>query len=186
MATLLVMVGSTRPGRVGTTVADWFVDRAKHHSGFDLDVVDLAELDLPFLDEPAHPRLQRYEHDHTKAWSERVEAADAVVLVSPEYNTGCSAPMKNAIDYLSLEWRYKPVGFVTYGGVSAGTRAMEQLVQIVAVLQMVPVMPAVNIPFVAKLLDDSGALQANDVMDKAAAAMLDELTRVEAALRQLR
>jgi NAD(P)H-dependent FMN reductase len=96
MTTLLVMVGSTRPGRVGTSVADWFVDRAKHHSGFDLDVVDLAELDLPFLDEPAHPKLQRYEHDHTRAWSERVDAADAVVHVSPEYNTGCSAPLSSS------------------------------------------------------------------------------------------
>ena len=186
MPKLLVIVGSTRPGRVGEPVADWFVRCAKAHGGFDVDVADLAVIDLPLLDEPNHPSKHDYQHDHTKAWSARVAAADAVVLVSPEYNTGTSAALKNAIDYLNREWKYKPVGFVTYGGVSAGVRAMEHLVQVSSILGMVPVLPAVNIPFVAKLLGEDRTLQANEVMERAAAGMLDELTKVEAVLRPLR
>ncbi len=186
MPNLLVIVGSTRPGRVGAPVAHWFEGCAKAHGGFDVDVADLALIDLPLLDEPNHPSKHDYVHEHTKSWSARVEAADAIVLVSPEYNTGTSAALKNAIDYLNREWKYKPVGFVTYGGVSAGVRAMEHLVQVASILGMVPVLPAVNIPFVAKLVDEDRTLQANEVMEKAATGMLDELRRVEAALRPLR
>jgi NAD(P)H-dependent FMN reductase len=182
----MVILGSTRPVRVGAPVCDWFVDRAKDHGGFDIDVVDLAELALPLLDEPKHPRFRDYQHDHTKAWSARVDTADAFVLITPEYNHGYSAPLKNALDYLSQEWAYKPVGFVSYGGVSAGTRAMQQLKQVVAALRMTAVMDAVNIPFVANMLDDDRVLHANDVMEQAATAMLDELRRVEEATRSLR
>jgi NAD(P)H-dependent FMN reductase len=186
MPTLLVIIGSTRPGRVGEPVADWFVRCAKADGAFEVDVADLAVIDLPLLDEPVHPSKRQYHHEHTKRWSAQVERADAIVLISPEYNTGTSAALKNAIDYLNQEWKYKPVGFVTYGGVSAGVRAMEHLVQVASILGMVPVMPAVNIPFVAKLLGDDRVLQANEVMEKAASGMLAELSRVEGALRPLR
>jgi NAD(P)H-dependent FMN reductase len=186
MANLLVIVGTTRPNRIGKPVADWFVGRARADGRFEIDVADLAEVDLPFMDEPKHPAMHEYQHEHTKAWSERVDGADAIVLISAEYNTGYPAPLKNAIDYLNREWKYKPVGFVTYGGVSAGVRAMEQLVQVVSILGMVPVLPAVNIPFVGKRVDDDGTLDANEVMEKAATGMLDELRKVEEALRPLR
>ena len=186
MPSLLVVLASTRPQRAGDAVAGWVVDRAKHHGGFDLDVVDLRELDLPFLDEPEHPRFGRYQHAHTKAWSERVDDADAVVLITPEYNHGYPAPLKNALDFLSREWAYKPAGIVSYGGVSGGTRAMLQLETVLAALKMTPVVPAVNIPFVANRIDDDGVLDADQLMDGAVAAMLDELVRVEAGLRSLR
>jgi NAD(P)H-dependent FMN reductase len=184
--TLLVIIGSTRPGRAAEPVADWFVACATAHGAFELDVADLAVIDLPLFDEPNHPSRHEYVHDHTKAWSARVEAADAIVLVSPEYNTGTTAVLKNAIDYLNREWKYKPVGFVTYGGVSGGVRAMEHLVQVSSILGMIPVLPAVNIPFIGKLIDVDRRLQANDVMAKAATGMLDELRKVEAATRSLR
>ena len=82
------------------------------------------------MDEPKHPRLREYEHQHTKDWSARVEAADAFVFVHPEYNYGITAPLKNALDYLSQEWNYKPLGLVSYGGVSAGTRAAQMIKQV--------------------------------------------------------
>ena len=186
MAKLAVVIGSTRPGRVGLPVADWFVERARAHGGFEeLDVIDLLELDLPLLDEPRHPRLREYENAHTKAWSARVDSADAFVLVIPEYNHGFTAPVKNALDYLHHEWQYKPVGFVSYGGVAAGTRAMQMLKPVLAAVRMTPVVEAVNIPFVQQFLDD-GRFRANDVLEQAVPAMLDELVRVEAALRVLR
>jgi NAD(P)H-dependent FMN reductase len=183
---LQVMIASTRPGRVGLPVARWFTAAAEAHGAFALDVVDLAELDLPFLDEPQHPRLRRYEHDHTKRWSERVDRADAVALVLPEYNYGMNAPLKNALDYLHHEWAYKPVGFVSYGGVAAGTRAVQMTKLVITALRMTPVFEAVSIPFIRDKIDAGGNLQANETMDQAAAAMLDELVRVEAALRPLR
>ncbi|MGA2011792.1 MAG: NAD(P)H-dependent oxidoreductase [Solirubrobacteraceae bacterium] len=186
MPTLLVITASTRPGRVGPAVADWFIGRVAAHGGFEAQHADLAQLDLPMLDEPAHPRLHRYTKDHTRAWSATVDAADAVVMVTAEYNYGYPAPLKSAIDYLNHEWRHKPVGFVSYGGVAAGTRAVQQLKQVVGALSLVAVTPSVNIPFITQFLDDDGAVVANDVMAAAAADMLDELIRVQAALAPLR
>jgi NAD(P)H-dependent FMN reductase len=185
MPRLLVIIASTRPGRVGLPVATWFSDRVNAHGGFELEVVDLAEFELPFLNEAKHPRLGEYSHDHTRAWSEIVARADAVVMVTAEYNYGYPAPLKNAIDYLHSEWRYKPVGFVSYGGVAAGTRAVQQLKQVVTALSMTPSGPSVNIPFVAQFIKD-GAVQPNGTMTQAAAMMLDELIRLESALRPLR
>jgi NAD(P)H-dependent FMN reductase len=186
MARLTIIIGSTRPGRAGLPIATWFADRARSHGGFDVDVVDLAEVDLPMLDEPHHPRLRQYVHQHTKDWSATVDAGDAFVIVTPEYNYGYPAPLKNAIDYLHTEWCDKPVGFVSYGGVSAGTRAVQQLKQVVTTLRMVPVVEAVSIPFHPQFIGDDGRVQANDIMEQAAGAMLDELVRVEGALRPLR
>lgn len=186
MPRLSIIIGSTRPGRAGLPIADWFADRARGHGGFEVDVVDLAELNLPMLDEPNHPRLRQYTHQHTKDWSARVAGSDAFVIVTPEYNHGYSPAVKNAIDYLHHEWHYKPVGFVSYGGVAAGTRAMQQLKQVVTALRMLPLTDAVNIPFHTQFLDDDGCVQANEVMEQAADVMLDELVRVAAALRPLR
>jgi NAD(P)H-dependent FMN reductase len=184
--TLLIVIASTRPGRVGLPVAEWFKERAEAHGGFAVEVADLAAIDLPFMDEPQHPRLRQYVHQHTKDWSARVDAADAVVFVMPEYNYGFNAPLKNAIDYLNQEWRYKPVGFVSYGGVSAGTRAVQMAKQVVTALAMMPVPTAVSIPFVRQFLDEEGRIRANDVMETAATGMLDDLARLAAALRPLR
>jgi NAD(P)H-dependent FMN reductase len=183
---LRIIIASTRPGRVGLPVADWFEPIAVAHGGFDVERTDLAELRLPFMDEPNHPRLRRYTQAHTRAWSATVEASDAFVFVMPEYNFGMNAPLKNALDYLHGEWHEKPVGFVAYGGVAAGTRAVQMTKLVMSSLKLVPLFEAVYIPFVASMIDDEGALQANEVMEKAAVAMLDELVRVEAALRPLR
>jgi NAD(P)H-dependent FMN reductase len=183
---LLIMIASTRPGRVGLPVAQWFEERARAHGAFDIRIADLAELELPFMDEPNHPRLRQYTKQHTKDWSAIVDAADAFAFVMPEYNFGFTAPLKNALDYLNQEWRYKPVGFVSYGGISAGTRAVQMIKQVVTTLRLTPVYEAVSIPFVKQFLDDEGTIRPNDVMTEAAAAMLDELVRYEAALRPLR
>ena len=186
MPTLTVIIASTRPGRAGLPIAQWFLDRAGQHGAFDVEVADLAEIDLPLFDEPNHPRLRRYQHAHTQEWSARIEASDAFVIVMPEYNFGYPATIKNAFDYLHQEWQYKAVGFVSYGGVAAGTRAVQQFKQVVTTVRMVPVFESVSIPFHAQFIDEDGALQANEVMDQAATAMLDELLKVDAALRVLR
>src|SRR3954451_22447026 len=153
MPRLAVVIGSTPPGRAGLPIAPWVADLAPRHGGFDLEVVDLAEVALPLFDEPHHPRLRQYTKPHTKAWSAIIDRADAVVFVTPEDNYGYPAPLKNAIDYLHEEWRDKPVGFVSYGGVAAGTRAVQQLKPVVAAVGLVAALNAVHIPFFQQFLE---------------------------------
>ncbi|MGN6871970.1 MAG: NADPH-dependent FMN reductase [Solirubrobacteraceae bacterium] len=186
MPRLMIIIASTRPGRGGGPVSKWFIERATEHGGFELTVVDLAEFRLPLLDEPNHPRLRQYVNPHTHEWSGKVDGADAFVFVTPEYNHGYPASLKNAIDFLHNEWRHKPVGFVSYGGVAAGTRSVEQLQQVVSALRMTPVIEQVNIPFYQQFIDDDGVVQANEVMEQAADSMLDQLMRLEVALRPQR
>jgi NAD(P)H-dependent FMN reductase len=123
---------------------------------------------------------------HTKDWSTTVGSCDAFAFVMPEYNHGFNAPLKNAIDYLHNEWSYKPVGLVSYGGVSAGTRAAQMIKPVVISVRMTPVVEAVSIPFVKQFMDDDDRVQPNEIMLQSANAMLDELLRVERALRPLR
>jgi NAD(P)H-dependent FMN reductase len=185
MPRLHVIVASTRPGRAGRGIAEWFAARAGQHGGFQVQIVDLAEVNLPLLDEPHHPSLRRYVHQHTRDWSATIDAADAFVLVMPEYNFGFNAPLKNAIDYLYREWQYKPVGFVSYGMTSAGLRAVQMIKQVVTTLKMVPVTDAVAI-HLRQSLDADGQLQPDELMESNANAMLDELERLAPALAPLR
>jgi len=186
LPTLQIIIASTRPGRVGPSVASWFYDRAVKHGGFHVELIDLAEVNLPMFDEPKHPRFGEYVHQHTKDWSATISRGDAYVFVVPEYNYGFNAAIKNAIDYLNHEWLYKPLGFVSYGGVAAGTRAVQMLKQVATALKMVPMTDAVHIPFVAQFLDENKVLQPNEVMESAATLLLDELARWTSAVSTLR
>jgi NAD(P)H-dependent FMN reductase len=186
MTNLHVIVASTRPGRIGPAIADWFSRFAGHYEDLDVRLVDLAEMDLPLLDEPAHPRMQKYENEHTKRWSATVDSADAFVIVTPEYNFSSPPALVNALDYLYNEWNYKPVGFVSYGGISGGLRSVQMTKQLVSTLKMVPLVEAVAIPNVWQHLDDQGQFLANEHHEKSAAEMLEELSRWAKALRPLR
>jgi NAD(P)H-dependent FMN reductase len=186
MPNLMIVIASTRPGRGGFAVGQWFAEHARTHGGFDVTVVDLAELNLPLLDEAAHPRLQQYEHEHTKDWSALVAAADAFVFVTPEYNHSFPATLKNALDFLHREWAHKAAGFVSYGGVSAGTRAVVGLKPVVAALSLYGTTAAVNIPFFRQFFDDDGAVEPNEIMESSATALLNELVALESTTRVLR
>jgi len=182
-----VIVASTRPARAGLHVAHWFLERAIDHAGFQLELVDLAQVDLPTFDEPRHPKHRRYEYEHTKAWSAIIEPADAFVIITPEYNHGAPPALINALDFLSREWNYKPVGFVSYGGVSGGTRSVQMTKQIVSALKMVPLFESVTLPFFREHLDlESGRFDPGELQEKAATRMLDELVRWAQALRRMR
>ncbi len=183
---LRIIIGSTRPGRVGTAVADWITERAREHGGFDVEVTDLAELNLPMYDEPNHPRLRKYVNQHTRDWSALVAGSDAFIFVTPEYNYSFNAATKNAIDYLFHEWNHKVAGIVSYGGVAAGTRATQMLKQVLTTLKIMPVPESVNIPFVFKHLDEDKRFKSTEEMEQAAAAMLDELQKWTEALLTLR
>jgi NAD(P)H-dependent FMN reductase len=183
---LQIVVASTRPGRSGRSVAEWFHGKAVDSGLFEVELVDLAEVGLPFLDEPHHPKLKQYVNAHTKEWSTTVERGDAYVFVTPEYNHSFNAVLKNALDYLHHEWQHKAAGFVSYGGISGGTRAVNGLRQVVSTLKLVPVVEAVNIPFLAQFLAEDGTLRPNEVTDAAADAMLAELAKLTGALRPMR
>ncbi|GGK71205.1 reductase [Sphaerisporangium melleum] len=187
MAKLMIILASTRPNRAGSAVANWIETEAKAHGGFEeVQLVDLAVLNLPFMDEPHHPRLGNYVHGHTREWSAAVDSADAFVFVMPEYNYGYSAPLKNAIDYLFREWAYKPVGLVSYGGVSGGLRAAQMIKQVVTTLKMTPVVDAVSIAMINRVIGEDGSLSPSEAMVSSATAMFEELKRMSEALRPLR
>lgn len=186
MVNTAVIIASTRPGRVGPAVARWLVERMKKHPGLHADLVDLKEIALPIFDEPKHPRLGQYEHAHTKRWSTRMKAADAFVFVTPEYNYATPPALVNALDYLSAEWNYKAAAFVSYGGVSGGTRSVQMTKLMLTTLKMVPLFESVTIPFVTKHIGPDGAFQSIDAYDNAAKLMLDELERWSGALKALR
>lgn len=182
---LQVLLASTRPGRVGEPVARWFDELARSDDSFEVELVDLAEVDLPLLDEPNHPRLREYTKEHTLRWSAIVDRADAFVFVTPEYNYGINAALKNALDFVYHEWRHKPVGFVSYGGVSGGLRAAQMTKQVISSLGMYPVVSAVTIPFVARQVHD-GAFDPLDAQVDSAQSMIDELAGLTAAVAPLR
>lgn len=186
MHTLKVIITSTREQRAGPSVAQWFVEEARRHGKFAVALVDLKEVNLPLLDEPNHPMKRMYQHEPTKRWSKMVEEADAFVFVTPEYDFGMPPAMLNAIDYLFSEWNYKPAGFVSYGGVSGGTRSVQMAKQVLTSVKVMPIPEAVSIPFFTKLFDEKGKLDPGDAQQKAAATMLDELARWSTALATLR
>lgn len=183
---LKLIIGSTRPGRKGPAVAAWVAEAAKAHGGYDVETVDLAEVALPFFDEPNHPSKHHYHNDHTKRWSAIVGEADAVVFVTPEYDFFIPATIVNAVQMLFHEWKYKPAGVVSYGGVSGGLRATQELRQLVGNLGMAAIPQSVPVPFFTQFLNDDGVLEPNGKMDEGVHHMLRELGRWARALKPMR
>lgn len=182
---LAVVICSTRPSRAGVPVAKWAFQHATEHPAFGAELVDLAEVNLPILDEPHHPRFKNYTHEHTKAWSARVESFDAFVFVTPEYDFAMPASLLNALQYLAQEWKHKPCAFVSYGGVSGGLRGVQMSKQVVTALGMMPIPDAVAQPFFTKHIAD-GVFTPEDSQNKACVAMLDALAKWTSALMPLR
>ncbi|UQX05464.1 NAD(P)H-dependent oxidoreductase [Streptomyces sp. RerS4] len=179
---LAFIVGSNRPGRFGHTVASWFLDRATTYGYRDIDVIDLAEADLPtVLGGPDAPRPPAVE-----ALARRIDAADAFVVVTPEYNHSFPAPLKNAIDWFRHEWYAKPVGFVSYGGISGGLRAVEQLRLVFSELHATTVRDGVSFHRAWEQFDEEGAPRDRAGCDGAAKIMLDQLDWWAKALGEAR
>lgn len=186
MIKLKIITSTTREGRKGIAVANWITEVAKKTDQYNVELLDLAEINLPFMNEPHHPRLQRYQHEHTKKWSETINSADAYIIVLAEYNFGFPAPIKNAIDYLYNEWKNKAIAFVSYGGVSGGLRSSQMLKQVVTAVHMVAVADQVSIPFFANLINEKGIFEPNETVTKSAEVMLRELMRWTEALKVMR
>lgn len=184
---LEILITSTRPTRQGPAFAVWLEDAARRHNQFDVELVDLADYHLPVLDEPAHPMMQQYEHEHTKHWAAKVAEADAFMFVLPEYDYFTPASLVNALQYLVKEWYYKPVGFLSYSvGVSAGLRSVMATKLLVTSLKMMPMTEVIAIPFYGRLLNESGQFAADEITEKAAVLNLDELLKWTVALKGIR
>jgi NAD(P)H-dependent FMN reductase len=145
MTNIGIILGSTRPGRVGHQVAEWVAEQGGQHDGIDVEVVDIEDYGLPVFDEPQSPLLGSYAHAHTQQWSKRIAEFDGYVFVTPEYNRSIPAALKNAIDYLYGEWNNKAAGFVSYGSNVGGARAVEHLRLIAAGLQLAGVRTQVSL-----------------------------------------
>ena len=180
---LMVLTTSTRPSRRGRAITDWFLDIAARRPEITIDDADLAAIRLPLLDEPDEPASGSYRHRHTQQWSRRVAAADAVVVVLPEYNHGMPATFKNAVDYLSAEWAYKPVAFISYGNTSAGTRSLQMAKQVTSALKMIPVGAALSMRIADALPD--GTVLDTPALAAGAESILDDLSRVTSTVRPL-
>jgi NAD(P)H-dependent FMN reductase len=186
MLNIGIIAGSTRPGRKALAVAKWVHDVAQKRGGDRYELVDLLDYALPLLDEdvPAAAAEGKYAKAHTKAWSAKIETFDAFVFVTPEYNHGTPAALKNALDFLYAEWNDKAAGFVAYGG-AGGVRAVEQLRLNLAELQMATVRNQVILSLRADFerfeVFTPGAHQ-----EKAVNAMLDQLVAWGGALKTLR
>ncbi len=186
MYKLKVISSTVRPGRKGPIIADWITEFAKQHGQFDVELLDLGEIKLPLMDEAAHPRLKKYEHAHTKKWSAKIEEADAFIFVTAEYDYNYPAPLRNALEYLAQEWAYKAAGIVSYGGISAGTRAANSLKADLSTLTMVPMPVSVNLPLFTQYINTDGIFVAAEETNKAATAMLNELVRWTKGLKLIK
>lgn len=176
---IAVIIGSTREGRWGDKVTRWFAGEARRRSDLLVDVIDLAELDLPAA-------LPMHDGPEIRAYAERIDRADAFVVVTPEYNHSYPASLKQAIDVLNAPWRRKPVAFVSYGGLSGGLRAVEHLRQVFAELHATTIRETVSLHRHPLLFDESGGLLDPSGPAAAAKAMLDDLVWWAAALRTAR
>jgi NAD(P)H-dependent FMN reductase len=172
---LQIIIGSTRPGRRGGAVGSWFYNLAVRHDKFGVELIDLAEVNLPLLDEPLQPGRGPYTQEHTRRWSRTISLGQAYVFVVPEYNHSYNAATKNALDFHGEEWRNKPVGFVGYGGIAAGARAVQALTPVVVALGMIPITRAVHIPLINRTVSAGGPFKSEDRLDASAMTMLDDL-----------
>lgn len=183
--TIDIVVCSTRPGRVGAKVANWFHGVASSEGSINARLIDIAEFQLPLYDETRHPKHGDYEHAHTKAWARSVKAADGFVFVAPEYNHGPTPALVNALTYLGPEWALKPAGFVSYGGRSGGLRAVQVTKPILSALKMYPTKNGVMIASVNTYMDGDRFV-GNDQLVKEARGLIAEVAEMAEGLAPLR
>jgi NAD(P)H-dependent FMN reductase len=142
-----IIIGSTRQNRFSDKPARYIFDELKKKEGVEPELIDLRDWPLPFFDEPMGPGMLKgnYSNELAKKWAAKVGEADGYIMISPEYNHGYTAVLKNAIDWVGPEWNQKPVGFVSFGS-AGGARSVEQLRQVAIELQMHPIRNAIHLP----------------------------------------
>ena len=184
MFKLAIIIGSTRPNRVGESVGKWVYQVAEQRGDAECELVDLRDFDLPLLDEPVPPSQGKYSKDHTKRWASKIEGFDGYVFVTPEYNHGICGALKNAIDFLYAEWNDKAAGFVGYGS-SGGVRAVEHLRTVMAEVQVATVRAQVALSLHDDFKSD-GVFKPREFHEETLHHMLDQVLAWSSALESLR
>jgi NAD(P)H-dependent FMN reductase len=181
---VMVIIGSVREGRKAEAVANWAVERLRQDSDIEVDVADLKEVDLPFFNEATIPSGAhgQFQNPKANAWVQRVAAADAFIMTVAEYNHGPTPVLKNAIDWVYEGWQNKPVGFISYGGIAAGTRAAQQLKQNVLNVQLYPTLANVHIPFISQAFDENGQPKDPEHLNESFDKMLADLKQLQGRL----
>lgn len=182
MLKIAIIIGSTRPNRIGPTIAKWVYAVAEKRDDASFELIDIADYDLPLLDEPRPPMAGEYTQPHTIRWAEKIKMFDGYVFVTPEYNQSTSAALKNAIDFLYREWNNKSAGFVGYGG-SYGLRAIQSLRLIMAQMQIADVRSQVGFSLFTDFED--GAFKPDPRHEKEVNGMLDQVIAWAGALKPL-
>jgi len=181
-----IITSTVRPGRKGPIIGKWITEAANKH-GFEAELLDLGEINLPLMNEAVHPMMKQYEHDHTKQWSAKIEEADAFIFVTSEYDHSYPAPLKNALEYLVHEWAYKPAGIVSYSiGPFAGVRAVSNLKPDLLALKVIGLGEAVNIPSYNQFINEEGDFVPNELLINASNLMLTQLTRWTKGLKAIK
>ena len=184
MVKLAIIVGSTRPGRVGEAVARWVFELAQKRTAAQFELVDIKDFNLPLLDEPVPPSMGQYSKPHTKTWAAKIDSFDGYVFVTPEYNHGTSGALKNAIDFLYREWNNKAAGFVSYGS-AGGARAVESLRLVMGELQIADVRNQVMLSLFTDF-ENYTVFKPDPRHEKSLAGMLDQLIAWSGAMQTLR
>jgi len=179
-----ILTGSTRPGRNNIAVAEWVQGIAKQRTDAEYELVDIASFELPLLDEPVPPMMGQYSKPHTKTWAAKIASFDAYVFVTPEYNHGVSAALKNAIDYLFAEWNNKAAGFVSYGS-AGGARAVESLRLVMAELMVATVRSQVMLSVFTDF-EHFSKFKPDPRHEQEVSAVLDQVVSWGTALKKLR
>ncbi len=184
MIKVAIIIGSTRPGRVGDSVGKWVYGIAQKRIDAEFELVDIMEFNLPLLDEPIPPSQGKYSKEHAKKWAAKVASFDGYVFVTPEYNHSTSGALKNAIDFLFAEWNNKAAGFVGYGS-AGGARAVEHLRLVMAEVQVATVRNQVALSLITDF-ENFTTFKPAPYHEKSVNQMLDQLVAWGGALRALR
>jgi NAD(P)H-dependent FMN reductase len=187
MYKLKIISSTVRPGRKGPVVAQWIAEAAKIHGSFEVEVLDLGEINLPLMNEAVHPIMKQYEHEHSKQWSAKIDEADAFIFVTAEYDYSYPASLKNALEYLVHEWAYKPAGMVSYSiGPFAGVRAVSNLKPDLLSLKVVSLSEGVHIPSLNLFINEEDKFVPNEQLIAASTLMLNQLLRWTKGLKSIK
>ncbi|MEK6974027.1 MAG: NAD(P)H-dependent oxidoreductase [Nanoarchaeota archaeon] len=181
-----IILGSTREGRLGERVSKFVNSVTQKRKNIIFDFIDLKDWNIPFLNDKNPPGMGIYSNDIVKKWAKKIDEGDAYIIITPEYNRGYPAVLKNVLDVIYKEWNNKPVAFVSYGGSVGGSRAVEQLRQVAIELQMAPIREGVHIAMIWEAFDQNNELKNKQVYEQRVESMLDQLFWWANALKEAR
>lgn len=185
MVKIQIILGSTREGRFGETVGAWVKKLTAVYSNAEFEYIDLRDWPLPFFNDPNSPSTGKYSYDYTKKWSEKISQGDGYIVITPEYNHGYPAVLKNALDHLANEWGMKAVGFISYGGSAGGARSVEQLKQVAIELNMMIAHKSLNIVYARRSFNEQGEPIDPALVDRAN-AVIEATVKLAEQLKPLR